>query len=91
MQYFPYVLAAMIGVEQSLGAGNGATKKQLVLNAVTAVASVGEQVPESHVAGISNLIDSTAVTLKAANLFGFGSSVTPAVPVAAPTTTTTNS
>lgn len=70
--YFPYVLAGIQAVEGALGAGNGATKKQLVLNAVKAAAQVSETVPEVHIAGISALIDATVTTLNATNLAGFG-------------------
>lgn len=75
--YFPYILAGVQAVEAAVGAGNGATKKQLVLNAIIAAAQVGAQVPESHVAGISTLIDATVATLNATNLAGFGSKSTP--------------
>ena len=74
--YFPYVLAGIQAVENSIGAGNGAAKKQLVLNAIKAAAQVSETIPESHVAGISALIDATVTTLNATNLAGFGKKTT---------------
>lgn len=81
LSYLPYILAGVAAVQQALGPGNGAAKKQLVLNAVAAAGSVGEQVPEAHVAGISKLIDLTVATLNATNLLGFGTQ--PAPPPAA--------
>jgi hypothetical protein len=70
--YFAYVLAGISNVQQAIGPGNGATKKALVLAGITAAASVGEQVPETHVAAISALIDSTVAILNKTNLLGFG-------------------
>lgn len=70
--YLPYIIGGVQAVEKSIGAGNGATKKQLVLNAVQAAVQVSEQIPESHVQGISKLIDATVATLNATNLAGFG-------------------
>jgi len=72
MSYFPSILAGIQAVEGALGKGNGATKKQLVLNALSAAAGVGEAVPEAHVAGISALIDATVATLNSTHLLGFG-------------------
>lgn len=72
MKYLPYIVAGVSAVEQVIGAGNGATKKQLVLGSIQAASKVGEQIPETHVAGISNLIDVTVATLNATGLLGFG-------------------
>lgn len=79
LKYLPFVIQGVAAVEQVVGPtpGQGATKKQLVLNAVTAAASVGESVPESHVAGISQLIDLTVATLNKTNLLGFGKATAP--------------
>ncbi len=72
--YLPYVLSAVQSVEAAVGSapGSGATKKQLVLSAVTAAASVGEQIPEAHVSAISAMIDGIVALLNKTNLLGFG-------------------
>ena len=76
LKYLPSVISGVAAVEQVLGSGpgNGATKKQLVLSAVTAAAMVGETVPESHVSAISSMIDAVVGILNKTNLLGFGSS-----------------
>lgn len=80
--YFPYVLAGVKAVQDVVGDSiPGTSKKELVLNSIKAAASVGEQIPESHVQGISSLIDSTVASLKASGVFK--PSTPPAVPVAA--------
>lgn len=71
LQYLPHVLVGVQAVEQAVSAP-GQTKKQLVLGAITAAASVGEQVPEQHVQVISALIDTTVATLNQAGVFKTG-------------------
>lgn len=70
LKYFPYVLQGVVAVEQSIGSQPGATKKQVVLGAITAAAKVGGQVEESHIAVISSLIDATVAALNASGAFG---------------------
>lgn len=70
LQYLPYVTTAVQAVESTNGALPGATKKQLVLSAITVAAKVGESVPEAHVAVISALIDTIVSLLNAAGVFG---------------------
>lgn len=70
MRYFPYVLQAVTAVEAAIGSAPGATKKQVVLNSVTAAAKVGATVDEAHVSAISNLIDTTVSALNASGLLG---------------------
>ena len=72
MKYLPYVINAVTAIEATLGPGNGASKKTLVLNAVQAAAKSGESVPDAHVQAISTLIDSTVATLNTTKLLGFG-------------------
>jgi hypothetical protein len=67
--YFPYVLAGIQAVESTLSGQSGATKKTLVLSAVTAATKVGEQVPETHVQTISSLIDAIVSELNASGIF----------------------
>ncbi len=76
IKYLPFVIQGVISVETALQGASGATKKAVVLAAVQAGAAVGEAVPESHVAGISSLIDSTVAALNATNFAGFGKPAT---------------
>ena len=76
--YFPYVLQGIVAVQQVAGtSASGADKKALVLAGIQAAAAVGEGVPESHIAGISAMIDILVAALHKTNLAGFGP--TPAV------------
>ena len=84
LKYLPSVISGVAAVEGVIGSGNGATKKALVLNAVTAAATVGEQVPEAHVAGISKLIDLVVATLNSTNLLGFGHPANTVAPALVP-------
>lgn len=70
-KYLPTVVQGVIAVEGAIGAGNGASKKQVVLDAITAGAKVGEAVPEVHVSGISALIDTVVAALNATKFGGF--------------------
>ena len=70
MHYFPAVLQGVIAVEQSIGSSPGATKKQVVMGAITAAAKVAGTVDEQHVQAIAALIDSTVGALNAAGIFG---------------------
>ena len=79
LSYFPYILAGIVAVQGSLPNAPGATKKELILNAVLAAASVGEQVPEAHVSAISKFIDVTVATLKGTGLLGFVAKTAPTV------------
>lgn len=81
-KYFPLVLAGVIHIQQALPTAPGATKKTILLDAIKAGSEVGEAVPESHVAGISTLIDTVVESLNKTNLAGFGS--TKAVVASAP-------
>ena len=69
LQYLPHVLAGVQAVEAALATSTGATKKEIVLAAMTAAAHVGEQVPEDHVKLVSSIIDSVVATLNASGLF----------------------
>ena len=70
VRFLPDVLRAVIAVEQAIGSQPGATKKQVVLGAITAAAKVGGSVDEQHVSAISTLIDSTVGALNTAGVFG---------------------
>ncbi len=82
LQYLPFILQGIVAVQAAIPTAPGATKKQVVLNAITAAASVGEQIPEAHIQGISKLIDLTVADLHTTNQAGFGTSS-----VTVPTTT----
>ena len=82
LQYLPYVLAGVQGVEVALSGAPGTTKKAAVLAAVDAAAKVGEQVPESHVQLISGLIDTVVSALNASGIFTHAA--TPAPTATAP-------
>ena len=70
LHYFPVVLQGVVAVESSIGSQPGATKKQVVLNAVTAAAKTAETVDETHVKAISTLIDTTVGALNQSGVFG---------------------
>lgn len=74
LQYFPYILQAVVAVEGAVSAP-GATKKQLVLSSILNVAKVGEEVPQVTVSTISSLIDSTVSALNASGVFGHAPTV----------------
>ncbi len=69
LKYFPYVLAGMVGIQQSVTDAAGQSKKNILFAVLAAAASVGEQVPETHVQVISSLVDHLATVLKAENVF----------------------
>ena len=69
MQYLPHVLAAVKSIEEVVGAGNGKTKKQIIMEAIQAGAKVGGNVPNEHVVLISNLIDMVVTMLNASGIF----------------------
>ena len=62
-QFFPLVLAAVVAVERTVGAGNGAGKKTLVLAGVQAAAKVAESAENKTVAAVGNLIDAVVGSL----------------------------
>ena len=70
LQYLPFVLNGVKSVETAMSGASGASKRAVILAAVSAAAQAGEQVPESHVQVISALIDSTVGALNASGVFG---------------------
>lgn len=86
LKFLPYVLGAVITVEQNIQAP-GATKKQIVLSSILGLAQIGEQVPNQPLAeGISSLIDTTVSALKAGGVFGPSPSAV--MPISGPMPTT---
>lgn len=69
LTHLPTVLAAVKGVEDTLGSGNGETKKELVLNCLTAAAAAGETSTAPAVQAISTLVDLTVATLNKSGVF----------------------
>lgn len=71
MSYLPAILQGVIAVEAVIHVP-GATKKQMVLGAVTAAAQAGETISDPEISGISALIDHTVTTLNNSGVFGHG-------------------
>ena len=69
LQYLPHVLSAVKAIEDVIGAGNGVTKKQMVLSSLSAASAACMQVPEDHVKVVSSLIDSTVSILNISGIF----------------------
>jgi hypothetical protein len=84
LKYGPYALAAAKTAEDTIGAGNGETKKQLALGAVLAAVHAGETVPVTTVQVVSGAIDLVVSLLNSAGVFGQAKQDTPvAVPAIA--------
>lgn len=79
LQLAPHVLAAVKSVEDSIKAP-GATKKAIVMTAITSAAQVGEAVPNETTALVSALIDNQVKELNDKGVFA---SKSVAAPVAA--------
>lgn len=69
-QLMPSVLGAIVQIEQSVDAP-GATKKSIIMGAISSAAKVGEQVPDQTTALISAFIDDTVTKLHATGSSGF--------------------
>lgn len=72
LKYLPAVLAAVVAVEQTIGAGKGETKLATVLACVTAVTSIGEQVDNKQVQLISGLANGVVGVFNSSGLFSHG-------------------
>lgn len=57
------ILTTVKTVEDIVGAGNGATKKELIMNVVQAAVQGGEKVNQTQIQAVSAFIDSTVTTL----------------------------
>lgn len=82
MKYSPYAIPAITEVESVIGTGNGATKKQMVVGAILALAHAGETVPAPQVQAISGIVDMLVSTMNGMGVFGKTAPV--AVPTAVP-------
>lgn len=67
--YFPAVLTGAVAVENALTSSPGATKSEVLVNAVMAAAKVGEQVQQPQVQMISTLVDITVGLLNSSGVF----------------------
>ncbi len=81
VKYFPLVIQSVVAIQSAMAGASGQSKKAVFMAAVQAGATVGETIPDAHIAGISKMVDTTVAALHATNFAGFGTS---AVPVAAP-------
>ena len=81
MTLWPSILKAVIEVESAIQAP-GATKKAIVLSAITAAAGVAGQSGNTSAAVIGGMIDTTVTSLKAAGVFGASPTTVTAIGVA---------
>jgi len=70
LKYAPYALAGAQAVEQAVGKGNGADKKQLVIAGILAGAHAGETVPVPQVQVIAGVVEVVVGALNASGLLG---------------------
>ena len=64
LKLLPAIIQAVLAVEQIItDPKSGATKKQMVLDSIDAVAKAGEGVDNKTVAAISALVDNVVVSL----------------------------
>ena len=68
--YLPVVLQGVTAVEATIKGASGATKKQVVMDVITNVATAGEKIPEAHVQQISGLVDAVVGTLNKSGVVG---------------------
>lgn len=89
MSVLPGILKAVVDIQSLVGNSMpGASKKQLIMDATSIAAKVGETVPEAHIAGWSAYIDQTVATFKASGIFAADGTVktVPALPAGASST-----
>lgn len=70
LKYGPAALLAVKGVEDAVGSGNGATKKQIAVAAVLSVAHAGESVDAPTVQAIATVIDLVVNSLNLSGALG---------------------
>ncbi len=64
LQLLPAILSAIVSVENVIGAGNGSTKKQLILDSVSTSGTDSQLIDLT-----SKLIDTVVKTLNTAHIF----------------------
>jgi len=70
LKYAPLVLESVKEVEAAIGAGNGQSKRQLLLAYVLAAIHAGENVPIAQVQAIAGVIDIIVGLLNGLGVFG---------------------
>jgi len=68
-QYFPLVLSGVVAIEGALKGTPGATKKQILLNVLTAGAGVAQQIPQGDVQQVGKVIDIVVGALNKSGVF----------------------
>ena len=76
--YLPIVIQGVAAVETALHGSPGATKKQVILDAITAGADTASTAPDANVANIGKLIDLVVGTLNTSGVFTHAAAATPA-------------
>ena len=69
LTYLPVALQAVTSVEATIKNAPGSSKKQVVMDIITAGAAAGEQIPETHVQQISSLVDVVVGALNKSGVF----------------------
>jgi hypothetical protein len=75
LTYLPVALQAITSVEATIKNSPGASKKQVVMDIITAGADAATKIPDAHVQQIGGLVD---VIVGSLNKSGVFSSTTPA-------------
>jgi len=68
-QYLPVVLQGVVAIEAATHGLPGATKKQIVLQVITAGAGVAQSIPQAQVQQIGGLIDTVVGALNKSGVF----------------------
>ncbi len=72
LKILPGVLAAVKGVEEAIGAGNGKTKRDMVIDVIKAAGTGAAGIEEEHVQVVGQVIDAVVGTLNASGIFKKG-------------------
>jgi hypothetical protein len=69
LQLLPYVLQAVVAVEQALPNASGTTKKAVVMSTVDAATQAGTQVSPDAVKALAAAVDSLVAVLNQSSVF----------------------
>jgi hypothetical protein len=69
MQFLPVALQAIIAVETSIKNAPGASKKEVVMDIITAGTDAATKIPDAHVQQISGLVDVIVGSLNKSGAF----------------------
>ena len=72
LSYLPVILTTVKSVEEIAQGVPGQSKKDMVLNIISAGAKGAEQIPEAHISGIGTLIDVVVGQLNQSGVFKKG-------------------